>query len=272
LGIGVTVVALLAIAGLTFAVTEGHGRSSAANLPLAPLSSLGAVRAPGPTGTVGPEGVPLPKARPLAPAGLPPVGGVDGIECQPHDQVLFHIHAHLTGSPTHANDGIIHIESPVQRTYTLGQFFDVWQQPLSPTRVGPAPGTGSDVSFALRLQKGHVVREVDRETVRLKSCARRGLPRAHEFRRSAMADVCRQSQSVTWRLGARPLRRCDRFPQSRPSASGQSLGPHASPSVLPIASSRSSSSSSGRAGSWLVATNLEELVPGEPVCQVQAQS
>jgi hypothetical protein len=98
LGIGVTVVALLAIAGLTFAVTEGHGRSSAANLPLAPLSSLGAVRAPGPTGTVGPEGVPLPKARPLAPAGLPPVGGVDGIECQPHDQVLFHIHAHLTGS------------------------------------------------------------------------------------------------------------------------------------------------------------------------------
>ena len=42
---------------------------------------------------------------------------------------------------THAADGIIHIESPVQRTYTLGNFFDVWGQTLSPTAVGPARGT-----------------------------------------------------------------------------------------------------------------------------------
>ena len=26
---------------------------------------------------------------------------------------------------THAADGIVHIESPVDRTYTLGNFFDV---------------------------------------------------------------------------------------------------------------------------------------------------
>ena len=41
---------------------------------------------------------------------------------------------------THAADGIIHIESPVQRTYTLGDFFDVWGQNLTPTRVGPVGG------------------------------------------------------------------------------------------------------------------------------------
>jgi hypothetical protein len=41
---------------------------------------------------------------------------------------------------THAPDGIIHIESPVQRSYTLGEFFDEWGQPLGPDRVGPAKG------------------------------------------------------------------------------------------------------------------------------------
>jgi hypothetical protein len=131
------------------------------------------------TAPAGPEGVPIPDALALAgddarSAGAP----VDGIECQGGEQVLFHIHAHLTvfvdGTPrrvpygigipgaqvsptpagpfvtagscfywlhTHAADGIIHTESPVQRTYTLGDFFDVWGQKLSRTEVGPARGT-----------------------------------------------------------------------------------------------------------------------------------
>jgi hypothetical protein len=41
----------------------------------------------------------------------------------------------------HSNDGIIHIESPVKHRFTLGQFFDVWGQPLSARQVGPARGT-----------------------------------------------------------------------------------------------------------------------------------
>ena len=102
---------------------------------------------------------------------------MDGISCQTSEQTIFHIHAHLTifvngsarqmpagiGIPgaqgqttptgtfissgtcfywlhTHAADGIIHIESPVQRTYTLGNFFDEWGQPLSRDQVGPASG------------------------------------------------------------------------------------------------------------------------------------
>jgi hypothetical protein len=41
---------------------------------------------------------------------------------------------------THAADGIIHIESPAPHTYTLGQFFDEWSQPLGPGKLGPATG------------------------------------------------------------------------------------------------------------------------------------
>ena len=40
----------------------------------------------------------------------------------------------------HAQDGVIHIESPTTRTYTLGQFFAEWGQPLSASRLGPVKG------------------------------------------------------------------------------------------------------------------------------------
>jgi hypothetical protein len=103
---------------------------------------------------------------------------VDGIEALHKEQLLFHIHAHLAiyvhgqqklipygigivppyklvntaggvfvagGSKfywlhTHDETGLIHIESPIQRTFTLGNLFDVWHQPLSPTQVGPDAG------------------------------------------------------------------------------------------------------------------------------------
>lgn len=41
---------------------------------------------------------------------------------------------------SHADDGVIHVESPTERTFTLGDFFDVWGQPLTATQVGPAKG------------------------------------------------------------------------------------------------------------------------------------
>jgi hypothetical protein len=126
----------------------------------------------------GPEGPPLERGLDLAPPAAPAPGtSVDGIECGRTEQLVFHIHARLTiyvggrsvrvpagigiadpqsqGTPrgafvvagacfawlhTHAADGIIHMESPVKRTFTLGNFFDVWKQPLTSTRVGPAKG------------------------------------------------------------------------------------------------------------------------------------
>jgi hypothetical protein len=103
---------------------------------------------------------------------------VDGISCETSEQVVYHIHAHLavytngkartipdgigivpptqvvqtSAGPfvvagkcfywlhSHTADGIIHIESPTQRVYTLGNYFDIWNQPLSATQVGPAHG------------------------------------------------------------------------------------------------------------------------------------
>ncbi|HUZ43396.1 MAG TPA: hypothetical protein VMU63_03260 [Acidimicrobiales bacterium] len=41
----------------------------------------------------------------------------------------------------HSDDGIIHIEAPHRGSFTLGQFFDIWGQPLSSDQVGPARGT-----------------------------------------------------------------------------------------------------------------------------------
>jgi hypothetical protein len=41
---------------------------------------------------------------------------------------------------THATDGVIHVESPTQRVYTLGNFFDEWRQPLSRTQVASDKG------------------------------------------------------------------------------------------------------------------------------------
>lgn len=155
------------------------GGPSSPHLKLAPLSTLGPLKPAPPPGPLGPESVPIPTgAAPLATTATKTTGqAVDGIRCQTREQTIFHIHAHLTvfvnGSPrqipagigipgaraqnssqgqfigsgtcfywlhTHAADGIIHIESPIQRIYTLGNFFDEWGQPLGPSQVGPVTG------------------------------------------------------------------------------------------------------------------------------------
>lgn len=45
------------------------------------------------------------------------------------------------GLYTQTQDGIVHVQPPAQATYTLGNLFDIWGQPLSKTQVGPASGT-----------------------------------------------------------------------------------------------------------------------------------
>ncbi len=90
---------------------------------------------------------------------------IAGISCDAMEGSRLHIHQHLVildhGKPvdvpfdvgrphdarclywvhTHTPDGIIHIEAPAERTFTLGDFFDIWGQPLSRTHAATATGT-----------------------------------------------------------------------------------------------------------------------------------
>lgn len=165
-GVG-TAAAIIAVAAVTLAVTSAGGGPAAGGgqpkLRLAAVSTLGTLAPPPSPGSPGPEGVPVPAAAPLASTATAATGRtVDGVSCQKSEGSLFHIHAHLTvivngslrqvpaeiGIPgsclywlhTHASDGVIHIESPVRRVFTLGQVFDEWGQPLSQNRIGPALG------------------------------------------------------------------------------------------------------------------------------------
>jgi hypothetical protein len=148
--------------------TKSHGSSGTSDVATSTL-----------TGPAGPEVIPLEQGTPLAPASTAANGQtVDGIQCQSNEQVAYHIHTHLTvyvngalrplpagvgivqpvaqqtaNGPfygasqcyywlhVHAQDGIIHVEAPSQTTYTLGQFFAIWRQPLTSSQVGPARGT-----------------------------------------------------------------------------------------------------------------------------------
>jgi hypothetical protein len=126
---------------------------------------------------VGFEGVAIEQGAAIGSASTTGTGVVDGIQCGATEQLAYHIHAHLSvyvnGSPralpggigipgstvvqtaqgpvanggqciywlhTHAPDGVIHVESPTQRIFTLGNFFDEWRQPLSSARVADASG------------------------------------------------------------------------------------------------------------------------------------
>lgn len=84
---------------------------------------------------------------------------IDGIHCDTMEGAVEHIHSHIAlvdrGRPvnvpanigipdgagclywvhTHTADGFIHIESPVKRPFTLGQFFDIWGMDLSRSKA-----------------------------------------------------------------------------------------------------------------------------------------
>jgi hypothetical protein len=167
-------VALLALAG------AGCGSSSSSSTTTHASSTPSAAATPSasPASQPGPEGIPLEQGQQLAPASTTsPGNAVDGIQCAPIEQLAYHIHAHLqvyvNGQPealpgaigllgpvpqqtaygpfygaqqcyywlhTHASDGVIHIESPTRRIYTLGNFFNEWRQPLSSHEVAAASG------------------------------------------------------------------------------------------------------------------------------------
>jgi hypothetical protein len=56
---------------------------------------------------------------------------------------------------THAADGVIHIESPVQRAYTLGDFFYEWGQPSARTARTRPPGRSPPSTTASGIWATH---------------------------------------------------------------------------------------------------------------------
>ncbi|GAA2749103.1 hypothetical protein [Amnibacterium kyonggiense] len=130
-------------------------------------------------GTIGPEGMADETGTVLAANTTGTSGATkDGIACNTGEGAAEHIHTHVAvyvdgrlrpipvgvgvvtpsvqdaGTPdafaqatrcyywlhVHASDGVIHVEAPAKATYTLGQFFAVWGQPLSATNVAGATG------------------------------------------------------------------------------------------------------------------------------------
>jgi len=87
---------------------------------------------------------------------------VDGLTCAPGMAVNYHVHAHLAiinngkwlalpknigilsscdyEMHTHDQTGIIHIEAPSVKNFTLGAFFDIWGEPLTSTNVAGITG------------------------------------------------------------------------------------------------------------------------------------
>jgi hypothetical protein len=145
-----------------------------------------------PSSSLSYEKIPIPNGPKLATLGNAATGQtVDGVQCNNGEQTVTHVHTHLTvfvngqarvipygiGIPgftavqtsagafvtngtcfywlhTHAEDGVIHIESPSLTTkFTLGQFFAEWGIPLSSTQVGPAKGVVT-AFFDGKLYKG----------------------------------------------------------------------------------------------------------------------
>jgi hypothetical protein len=171
---------MIVVASIVFtgALLTGCGGASEPLRPLSSLGHLLPAPNPGKLGpelvpipNAPPLGLPASTARVAK--------GVDGIKCQQNERLAFHIHVHLTafvdGKPrripagigiwpvlqaqsgqvgqfditqgeclswiaTHFPDGIIHVEAPFKRAFTLGEFFDVWGQPLGPDVAGSAHG------------------------------------------------------------------------------------------------------------------------------------
>jgi len=123
--------------------------------------------------------------------GLP----IDGIHCDRMEGTVEHIHANLQiydrghsvtvpagiGIPdgagclywihTHSADGFIHIESPVRKPFTLGEFFDIWGPDLSWTQAANAQApSGKRLSIWVNGQAWHgrdprSIVLADRETI-----------------------------------------------------------------------------------------------------------
>jgi hypothetical protein len=155
------VVAAALLAVIVIAVTK-NGGTKTSDTATASLNNPPATVAIG-ANSMPPWPAPADATAAVKAAGLPMLGAEGQVE---------HIHAHLdvivdgrtvsvpanigidrergSISPLHTHDdtGVIHIESPVKRQFSLGEFFSEWQVSLSPDNVG---GLRASDGKALRI-------------------------------------------------------------------------------------------------------------------------
>ena len=122
------------------------------------ISAVGLFAIVGPAHTRSETSPPRSRQLPVGPAGQ----DIAGMSCDAQEGSRIHIHQHLVildrgrsvpiprdvGQPagkrciywvhTHTPDGIIHIEAPKDRSFTLGDFFMIWGQPLDRARAATA--------------------------------------------------------------------------------------------------------------------------------------
>jgi hypothetical protein len=127
----VAVVLVVGIGGLAVSVAGRHRQAAAG--PAGP-AGLQTGPAPWSANTAG-------LAERLRAIGVPPLSAMEGTAVHIHQHLDLYVDGRKVTVPagigidpavgfaplhTHDPSGVLHVESPTVRTYTLGQFFDVW--------------------------------------------------------------------------------------------------------------------------------------------------
>lgn len=147
------VLAALAAVAVVVAVRAGAGDRSPRTAGLPPAYLSGQLEGPPPW----PRNVAGLRAR-LEQLGLPALA-LEGTALHTHQHLDLYVDGRRVTVPgnigideaqgvisplhTHDESGVIHVESPDARTFTLGEFFGVWGVRLTPRCLGPYCSTGA---------------------------------------------------------------------------------------------------------------------------------
>jgi hypothetical protein len=183
--VAVAAVVVLGAAAAGFVLATSGAPNGTAGSP-APSASAGASASAGPsasTGTAGTSAAVLPGVSTALPPWPPETANLAarlqaiGLPVLSAEGTVLHIHQHIDiyvdGQPvtvpadiginvdqqylspihTHDSTGIIHVESPTQRDFTLGEFFDVWGVRFDAHCIGGAcDGNGRTLSVYVNGQ------------------------------------------------------------------------------------------------------------------------
>jgi hypothetical protein len=138
------VVAVVLVAGIGGLAISAAGRHRPAATGPAALAGLQTGPAPWSANTAD-------LAERLRAIGVPPLNPVEGTAVHIHQHLDLFVDGHQVPVPalvgidpsvgfaplhTHDSSGVVHVESPTVRTYTLGDFFAVWGVRFTPSCLG----------------------------------------------------------------------------------------------------------------------------------------